>query len=325
MNTKTFYSRFLMLVVAALACLVAHADNNFYLDNVRIPATAVGNEITIPVKASFDTYVSIWDVQFSFPDGLTLIGLRRGNDMNLNYCDDEGVEHISQAQIVASSDKTRYIGVTSFVGVYQPNEYGEYDFCGNVKWNAGQYDEMMLLTLRVEEWFGGGEIIINTKTTCGLDIRNEYNILVPSTPEYVDWHWPGDANHDGNINIADFTFIIDYLIGNTDYFCSQCGNVVQDDAIDILDVSKLMDYLMTGEWYDGYILTQAEKVINVSETTIYGDVNGDGFITISDVTVLIDMLLNQDNIEYNELIDVNGDGYITIVDVTALIDMLLNQ
>ena len=54
-----------------------------------------------------------------------------------------------------------------------------------------------------------------------------------------------------------------------------------------------------------------------------GDVNGDGSVTIADVTSLIDLLL--DNGSVPEVGDVNGDGFVTIADVTALIDMLLGS
>ena len=51
-----------------------------------------------------------------------------------------------------------------------------------------------------------------------------------------------------------------------------------------------------------------------------GDVDGDGNISIGDVTNLIDMLINGDAPAYA---DVNGDGQISIGDITALIDKLL--
>ena len=54
-----------------------------------------------------------------------------------------------------------------------------------------------------------------------------------------------------------------------------------------------------------------------------GDVNGDGFITIGDVTALIDLLLSN-NTAGNEAADVNRDGKVSIADVTTLIDMLLS-
>ena len=53
-----------------------------------------------------------------------------------------------------------------------------------------------------------------------------------------------------------------------------------------------------------------------------GDVNGDGSVTISDVTALIDLLLGGGTIS-NPAADCNGDSNVTISDVTALIDYLL--
>ena len=54
-----------------------------------------------------------------------------------------------------------------------------------------------------------------------------------------------------------------------------------------------------------------------------GDVNGDGSLTISDVTTLIDLLLSGDAVS-NEAADVNKDGNVSIADATDLIDMLLS-
>ena len=53
---------------------------------------------------------------------------------------------------------------------------------------------------------------------------------------------------------------------------------------------------------------------------LQGDVNLDGMVNISDVTDLIDSLLNQDA---SPSCDVDLDGQVSISDVTTLIDMLL--
>ena len=60
----------------------------------------------------------------------------------------------------------------------------------------------------------------------------------------------------------------------------------------------------------------------MAPTQAPGDVNGDGYITISDVTNLIDILLSGG--ELPAYADVNGDGDVSIKDVTDLIDMLLS-
>ena len=57
-----------------------------------------------------------------------------------------------------------------------------------------------------------------------------------------------------------------------------------------------------------------------------GDVNGDGDLTITDVTGLIDAILSGDpDVMNNPYADVNGDGKVTIADVTALISSLLDS
>ena len=57
-----------------------------------------------------------------------------------------------------------------------------------------------------------------------------------------------------------------------------------------------------------------------------GDVDGDGVLTISDATTLIDYLLHKDATGLNlDNADVNQDGSVDIADVTSLIDILLSH
>ena len=55
-----------------------------------------------------------------------------------------------------------------------------------------------------------------------------------------------------------------------------------------------------------------------------GDVNHDGSINISDVTMLIDYMLDDGNDVCPVCADINSDGTINIADLTALIDMMLS-
>ena len=53
---------------------------------------------------------------------------------------------------------------------------------------------------------------------------------------------------------------------------------------------------------------------------IQGDVNGDGEVSVADVTMLVSLVMSQSS---NERSDVNGDGETGVADVTMLVSILL--
>ena len=59
----------------------------------------------------------------------------------------------------------------------------------------------------------------------------------------------------------------------------------------------------------------------ITMATLVGDVNGDGVLSVSDVTLLVNIILMGDD---NSLADVNNDGIISVADVTLLVDIILN-
>lgn len=114
----------------------------------------------------------------------------------------------------------------------------------------------------------------------------------------------GDVNGDGAVNIADVTALIDLLLNGTSNN-NAAADMNQDGSINIADVTALIDYLLN---------SGAKR----------GDVNNDGKVNIADVTALIDYLLNGTTSINRQNADVDSDGQINIADVTALIDVLLN-
>ena len=52
------------------------------------------------------------------------------------------------------------------------------------------------------------------------------------------------------------------------------------------------------------------------------DVNGDGIVNVSDVTALVNHILNEDN-SNAEICDINGDGVVNVSDVTDLVSLML--
>ena len=81
------------------------------------------------------------------------------------------------------------------------------------------------------------------------------------------------------------------------------------------DNASLRAYQEADQWMDFFFKMDV----------LLGDVNGDGNVSIADVTALIDYLLGSGGTINEDGADVNQDGNISIADVTALIDMLLGS
>jgi len=63
--------------------------------------------------------------------------------------------------------------------------------------------------------------------------------------------------------------------------------------------------------------------ITVPKQTLKGDVNGDGYVDISDVVALVNAILNDSG--FNEACYINSDNTVDISDVVALVNLILNQ
>ena len=65
------------------------------------------------------------------------------------------------------------------------------------------------------------------------------------------------------------------------------------------------------------------------KASVIGDVNGDGQVSIADVTALVNIILGKDNTQPyqydHDAADVNGDGSTSIADVTALVNIILGK
>ncbi len=83
------------------------------------------------------------------------------------------------------------------------------------------------------------------------------------------------------------------------------------------------DYVFT---FDAEHLTFTIEVVENQPTILLGDVNGDGTLSIKDVTELINYLLAGEQPGFNAAnADVNQDGKISITDVSGVISIVLNQ
>lgn len=87
------------------------------------------------------------------------------------------------------------------------------------------------------------------------------------------------------------------------------------------------EYVVKAVYTDGdeSVWSNIQHVTLTGEGPLVGDVNGDGYVNINDVTALIDYLLNgnTDGVVIDRM-DINQDGKTSIEDITFLINILLS-
>ena len=143
-------------------------------------------------------------------------------------------------------------------------------------------------------------------------------------------NWPGQTVTDTRIVGGEKFYYKTFTITGSQY----CVNFVFNQGGSTASSHQTVDVTGVRETAFFEVTTQTNKyqVRDVTDTylpflegnIIPGDVNGDGVVSIADVTDLIDYILTGElEVFIFEAADVSGDGDVGIADVTELIDMLL--
>ena len=126
-------------------------------------------------------------------------------------------------------------------------------------------------------------------------------------------------NDDGTLTAATTTTLKDEYYSSTKEL---------DLTVDGLDASKI--YKVEAGVYRGYLYEIGFRT--PLKEKVIGDVNGDGIANVSDVTAIVDIVLDNDMTQPyiwpnydHEAADINHDGIININDVVSLVDIILGQ
>ena len=92
------------------------------------------------------------------------------------------------------------------------------------------------------DYFGDVHVLVTGEYEITVSLEQNY-IIIGRISEPEHGYSIGDVNHDHAINIADVTALIDYLLG-TGTVCEICADVHGDSVINIADVTALIDVLL---------------------------------------------------------------------------------
>ncbi len=153
---------------------------------------------------------------------------------------------------------------------------------------------------------GDGEYNLNTTATTS----------VPRRPEMTPWQ-------SQNIEFKGTTTVISNAALSSDD--SKPAYILQDDYNWHRVAANTEEaYVSTFRaYFQGTESNSALQLITLFN--LRGDVNQDGYVTIADVTMLVNIILGKSTAPESGLADVNQDGRISIADVTALVNIILGK
>lgn len=87
------------------------------------------------------------------------------------------------------------------------------------------------------------EFYVEVKQNTGMSYQSVVReVTLPQEGHGYDL---GDVNHDHAVNIADVTALIDYLLNPASEVCTICADVNTDNSVNIADVTALIDMLLS--------------------------------------------------------------------------------
>ena len=160
--------KFLFTLAMLLMAGAAFADSYLYIDKADV---LTGEQsVEVPVKAHFSEYVSAWQVTITLPDGINFDGRADvGQDMTIPYFTDRG-KTANYTLSLSQNGVGGFLAASQQEGFYKLN--GTWTSHGAIKWAPGDYDEMIILYLKVTDAYTGGDIMITTEPMSGADPRD---------------------------------------------------------------------------------------------------------------------------------------------------------
>ena len=89
--------------------------------------------------------------------------------------------------------------------------------------------------------------VTNAEGTTTIALTEVQNMYFSNEGSTTPTYKLGDVNMDGEVNIADVTALIDYLLsGDATNINVEAADVNEDDDVNIADVTALIDMLLSG-------------------------------------------------------------------------------
>lgn len=179
-----------------------------------IPASAVGENVRLRVEIHhWDCAIDEWGIELTMPQGLELVSISRGRDLNMVVFGEDGEPYTYSAPIEVNGNVVSC--KINEIGYEDLDTDGLFEPYGTVKFKDGN-QEVLFIDVKVLDGFERGTIIIDGYFGSQFDLRQytqvcEWFEFVSYAVVNVEYD-RGDVNGDGEVTIADVTALIDKLM-----------------------------------------------------------------------------------------------------------------
>ena len=320
------------------------AEEYWYIDDFEVTEAQLNTNIDVVVKAHFDYAVSAGQIDFTLPEGMVLRKITRGTDFNISYHDDWGDEWPAEQTVFVGAVGTANVGwAFADMDYYYDEATGSWLEAGSVKFMPGDYENQIVLTIRVTADFKGGELTVESQPSSTYDNRPDVEIC----PKDQDNFKTCIVTVEGAEPIQTPAPVIEVTEGDNAYIFTATGegtvtlyadgveveNPYTVERTDVAQVVKLtatahVDGQTDGSVYGEYLVPALEVVepVDPDGEIIISDPDENGVVTITytgdedDVTITV--TVNGEEVELGEggtvtvgegesliVVTVGGEGY----------------
>ena len=208
-----------------MVALGAAATNRFYIPDFVI---APGEAMQVAMILENDEPFTAFQTDLILPQGLSVV------EDDGEFLFDLTRRNASDQTIIS---KLREDGALRMVS-----------FCMSVKPYSGATGALVVINLMADEDFTG-PATIGLKHSFFTRVDGMEFILPAETSQVLllPQQKKGDTNGDGNVNIVDVTYLIDYLLaGCQSSFHTENADMNDDGVVSITDLTALIDLLLQG-------------------------------------------------------------------------------
>lgn len=216
--------RTILIIIAIVVTISATATDRFYIEDFSI---AAGETHMVSILLDNEESYTAFQTDLYLPEGLTVE--QEDGEYIFDLTSRKARDHSISTQTQADGS-IRLMSYSLLINAYSGNSGALVTF--NIM-ASDDFNGSATITLR-------GTLFI---TTAGAEVTfADEECLVTSSATSLR----GDVDDDGNVNIADVTVLIDYLLsGNSNGVNLTNADVEDDNVINIADVTALIDNLLT--------------------------------------------------------------------------------